>query len=66
MVKPMSGILKVVAVGGLFALFCYYFHEGEQLRTLALQLGALWLILREARIRLQERGNLPPHRRSSR
>ena len=60
----MTGILKTITLAALFVAFCYFFHEGDKLKALALQLGVLWLIVREARIRMDERGRMPRHRRS--
>ena len=59
----MSEMARLIASGVLLICFCYFFHTGEQWKALSLQLAVLWLIFREARIRLQERSSSPPRRR---
>ena len=60
----MSETAKLIGFGVLFLSFCYFFHQGEHWKALSFQLAALWLILREVRIRLNERSNSPPRPRS--
>ncbi len=62
MLQSMPGWAKVAAFVILTGCFWHFFYQDEPIKALGFELGALWLVFREAKSRLEDRSG-PTRRR---